>query len=942
VSRAPLLAVLALVAACDGGCPPIGGDAGPDGGGGFDDHTVPRIDDVAQFHALAGEGVGSSALKVIVTSFDSPAQRRLLYMDAAFYTLHDEWYWFRLMNGQPVAGVDEAPYAGAFATVQDVHAWAQAQDPDALPLDLAWVGGVGGRLYSPRFYELALNVDPRVLGLATVVYFPPRTEPAQSAREEIWAFELEFQDDLSHEDLIVFFELLDDTLPDGVSGAHKWLVRSPPQEALAQRMEDEGLRYADRVLRFDEVVVPGEIEVYSEGLTAGRVVRVETPDGTLAQSRSTDLLALGFVPDFLPPATGLITAIPQTPLAHVNVLARNRGIPNVYVGGLMADANVDQLARVRAPALLLAEADPPRVVLQAISEQEFATWRQLTAQPAIALPPIEMDTLPYTLDLASESLADVDALRPVVGGKAAGFLALLAPGDVVVPDAPLAVTVRAFAEHMTPDEALLGEALADADFRRDARLRYLVLEGEQAYRARYGSAADEVVIDDALARDDADAVKALILDGGVKRRILERPVNPGTLSTIRDALVTQFADFASTQGLRFRSSSNVEDIEGFNGAGLYASHTGFLYPELAGDGRDVEAALRRTWASYWGSEAFEERALARVDHLSGHMGVLVHARFDDPFEVSNAVFTYTLLPDDFDDEGELVVNVQVGALSVTNPPPGTATLPEIDVVRLAAGEGALRVERVQGSTELPAGDVVLTDVELEEIFFAARAVTQAWLEQDNAALFVSQRRRTLTLDFELREMAAGWPARVSGVSPHRLVLKQARSLEPSLSSVPADVVGLPYPRDVLARARRVERRFCQADAFTLTISEAYTDPLKAPDLGHDVDPFTAFVTIDVTADLPALGFDAGRRMSFIHTSFLRATHPGTDDGGWTIEVDIDPARSEATNLTSIAFAPEGSYRLARGDAEVTGDAGACEVTLQLSSSEDFLRSLIDD
>src|SRR5690606_6460055 len=120
-----------------------------------------------------------------------------------------------------------------------------------------------------------------------------------------------------------------------------------------------------------------------------------------------------------------------------------------------------------------------------------------------------------------------------------------------------------------------------------------------------------------------------------------------------------------------------------------------LFPEQAGEGgKSVERAIKRAWASYWGAEAFEERQLARVAHLSGHMGVLVHARFDDDSEISNAVFTYTLLPPGLDDVGVLEVNVQRGALSVTNPPAGNAALPEVDVVRLRAGESVPVIERL--------------------------------------------------------------------------------------------------------------------------------------------------------------------------------------------------------------------------------------------------------
>ena len=63
------------------------------------------------------------------------------------------------------------------------------------------------------------------------------------------------------------------------------------------------------------------------------------------------------------------------------------------------------------------------------------------------------------------------------------------------------------------------------------------------------------------------------------------------------------------------------------------------------------------------------------------MAVVVHANFDDPHEQSNGVFLLTLNGD----SATLELNVQAGALSVTNP---TSTqLPEVDRVSLATTTG---------------------------------------------------------------------------------------------------------------------------------------------------------------------------------------------------------------------------------------------------------------
>lgn len=69
-------------------------------------------------------------------------------------------------------------------------------------------------------------------------------------------------------------------------------------------------------------------------------------------------------------------------------------------------------------------------------------------------------------------------------------------------------------------------------------------------------------------------------------------------------------------------------------------------------------------------------------------------------------------------------------------------------------------------------------------------------------------------------------------------MKQARSLDPGLRGVPQSLLDQPIPRDVLSRARLVERVDCPTgDGATVITIEVFTDPLRLPDMGFDVDPF---------------------------------------------------------------------------------------------------------
>jgi hypothetical protein len=462
----------------------------------------------------------------------------------------------------------------------------------------------------------------------------------------------------------------------------------------------------------------------------------------------------------------------------------------------------------------------------------------------------------------------------------------------------VAVTIKPYVQHLTTTslQTLLPQILQDRSFAGDVVIRRIVLEGEGAVSAEVAAAFRE-------SRPPGSLLREVVHAGGVKAIVRDTPIAASTVSAIVDHLRLRFGRYARTQGLRFRSSSTIEDAEGFNGAGLYESHTGFLDPPRASDD-DVATALRKTWASYWGLEAFEERRLANADHLSGAMAVVVHANFPDEQEVDNGVALFTILPPRSQTTTSpggfvLEVNQQKGSHSVTNPPPGSPHLPEIDrvVVDIVDGaEQAPRIERVRASTLVLPGDVVLDDATLLRMFADARAVTVAWLAAENAALLQTRRETTLTLDFETRTVAAGWPALRSGVVlPSRLVWKQARPLEPA-AIVPDDVKTLPIPGDVLARARAVDRTRCEGADVVVTAVRVTTDDGMSPDLGFSDAPFVSFVVVEATADLPTLGLTAGARKSALHTAFSAVTSTAS-----TFDVTIAPERRAQLGLDRVVI-----------------------------------------
>jgi hypothetical protein len=437
-----------------------------------------------------------------------------------------------------------------------------------------------------------------------------------------------------------------------------------------------------------------------------------------------------------------------------------------------------------------------------------------------------------------------------------------------------------------------------------------------------------------LLRDVVDA-------GGVKGIIRDTPIAAATLTAIVEHLQLRFGRYARTQGLRFRSSSTIEDAEGFNGAGLYESHTGFLDPPRVSDD-DVATALRKTWASYWGIEAFEERRLENADHGSGAMAVLVHANFPDAQEVDNGVALFTILPPPSQTSRSpggfvLEVNQQQGSHSVTNPPPGSPHLPEIDrvVVDIVDGvEQAPRIERIRPSTLVLPGAVVLDDATLLRMFADARAVTTAWLAGENAGLLQTRQKTTLTLDFETRTVAPGWPALRSGVVlPSRLVWKQARPLEPA-AVIPDDIKTLPIPGDILARVRAVTRTRCEGDDVIVSAVRVTTDDAMSPDMGFTRAPFVSFVVVEATADLPPLGLLAGARKSALHTAFSAVASTTS-----TFDVTIAPERRAQLGLDRVIVdAGAGSVTVSAGGSITR--AADCDDTSLYASPAAFLEGLL--
>lgn len=149
----------------------------------------------------------------------------------------------------------------------------------------------------------------------------------------------------------------------------------------------------------------------------------------------------------------------------------------------------------------------------------------------------------------------------------------------------------------------------------------------------------------------------------IREKIKSTPVD----STLILNIENQLEGMSSFNRFRFRSSTNAEDMKGFSGAGLYSSKTALTGSNIVekDEGKTIENALRKVWASLWKDSAYDERAYFNIQQEDVMMGILVHRSFPDE-EVNGVAISKNLYREN---NLGFVVNAQLGDSSVVQPNP---------------------------------------------------------------------------------------------------------------------------------------------------------------------------------------------------------------------------------------------------------------------------------
>jgi hypothetical protein len=155
--------------------------------------------------------------------------------------------------------------------------------------------------------------------------------------------------------------------------------------------------------------------------------------------------------------------------------------------------------------------------------------------------------------------------------------------------------------------------------------------------------------------------------GTIKFLIEDSPMPPACAKMIENLcnLLSAWRQSGLDQkssGVIFRSSTNVEDIPGFNGAGLYESlHISW---DDAMDPGKLCSTIRSVWASTWNFRGFQERSVFGMNQEDVYMGILVQPFFGKAQVHCNGV-AVTAHPFRSDFPGYFI-NAQVAGKAVTD------------------------------------------------------------------------------------------------------------------------------------------------------------------------------------------------------------------------------------------------------------------------------------
>ncbi|MCF8237771.1 MAG: phosphoenolpyruvate synthase [Saprospiraceae bacterium] len=384
------------------------------------------------------------------------------------------------------------------------------------------------------------------------------------------------------------FEPLANGFPDDV-------VRSSILLPLGQEVSALASQYAEAAGLANEVMgIAGTngLRGLNPGYALGELVVID--DQTEEMNVSADkIYVFHHPPSDLKPIAGIATVTEGNLVSHVQLLARNLGIPNAVLNA----KDLQDLKAFNGQKVFYAVSNTGTVILKpadAMTSEESELFSQKVRSEDKIRVPIE------AMDLTVHTLVDLRKTRAIHSGiwcgpKAAnlGELKYLFPDHVVE---GLVLPFGLFRDHM--DQLIPGK--------NESYWTFLTGIFHRAENIRQGGASDE-------------KVEEMVLDqlAQLRTAIKSMPFLPGVVESLREQFIQVLGGPLGKVPVFLRSDTNMEDLKDFTGAGLNLT----LFNVL--DEEKIVQGIREVWASPYSERSYRWRQRYLLDPENVYPSILI-------------------------------------------------------------------------------------------------------------------------------------------------------------------------------------------------------------------------------------------------------------------------------------------------------------------------------